>query len=90
MSREEKVGSLELSCYCELFSTVVFSGTALVTLFPTTVETVNVDAITAILKFHRFGGHFLVGHRYPPTPFPQSLINSKVLLWTLNKISLSH
>ena len=31
--------------------------------FPTTVETVNLDAVTTILTFYRFGGHVLVGHR---------------------------
>ena len=27
------------------------------TLFLTTLETVNVDAVTTILSFYRFGGH---------------------------------
>ena len=27
------------------------------TLFPATVETVNVDAVTTILTLYRFGGH---------------------------------
>ena len=40
----------------ELLSTVV-------TLFSTTVQTVNVDAIMAILTFYRFGVHVLAGHR---------------------------
>ena len=56
-------------------------STVFVALLPTTVETVNLDAVITILTFYCFGGHVLVGHRYP-SPFRQSLINRKGLLWT--------
>ena len=66
----------------ELFSTVVSAGTVFETLFPTTVETVNVDAVTAIPTFYRFGGHVSLCDWWDvgnPPP-PQSLINRKKLL----------
>ena len=57
----------------ELFSTVVFPGTVFVTLFPTTVETVHVDAATTIPTFYRFAGQVLIGHRYLEPPLPPPL-----------------
>ena len=37
-----------------LVSTAVFSGIVFVTVFPTTVQTLNVDSVMPILTFYRF------------------------------------
>ena len=50
----------------------------------------KIATVVTILTFYRFDGDVLVGHTYPLThPFPQSLINRKEWLWTLNETFLS-
>ena len=53
-----------------MFLAVVSSDIVFVTLLPTAVETLTVDAVTTVLTFYHFDGQVLVGHRYQPTPFP--------------------
>ena len=70
----DRGGSWQVGYFCRVgyFCSISCSQQIFfVTLFPTTVETVNVDIAMAILKFYHFGGHFLVGHRHPiPSPSP--------------------
>ena len=55
--------SYSMSCSQRLFPYTLFA-----TVFPTSVGTVNMVLQRPSYRFYHFGGHFLIGHRYPSPP----------------------